>query len=144
MNIINEHTYIPVFIFSSILLFLPFFAIVDTHIENSITSVNGTFEQECYYGGKYISNSSDPWPWIRVDGEKYIAREVDIDRWGDVGASLIGRFEPGDQVSMDLFPYKTYNFWNDTPGWWMIMYCLPVGMVNFVFFHFRFRGGKAK
>lgn len=118
-----------------VLLTIPIglFKIVDDHIESSVTHVNGTFEKECSYYSGFISNSSDPWPWIQVDGKQYIARKVDFDRFGDVGDSLIGRFEKGDPVDMDLFPYRPYNTWNDTPTFWIILFMPWLVMFALIF-----------
>lgn len=137
--------YFSLFILLSILIFTPFFAVIDFHIEGTVTFVNGTFEDECnYWGGGHLQNSSNPLNWIQIDGERYIAREVDFDRFGDVGNSLIGKFQPGDNVQMRLFPYKTYNFWNDSPAMWATLYCLPMGIALWSIIIFRIRGGLTK
>jgi len=137
--------YISFLIILMTLVFTPIFALVDNHIENSIEYVNGTFEEECnYWAGGGLQNSSNPLSWIKVDGNKYIAREVDLERFGDTGKSLIGDFQPGDHIEMELFPYKTYNFWHDSPGMWMIVFIFPAGIASWAFGYlsFRKRGGK--
>lgn len=119
--------------------FVPFFAVVDYYIEGSVVHVNGTVTDQWYPYSGMISNSSDPISWIEVDGKRYVAREVDFDRFGDTGASLEGEYKKGDHLEMNLFPYRPYSTWNDTPAFWALLIMVPLFIEQFILMKFKFR-----
>ena len=122
-----------IFVLAFVLSIVPGFALADYWVESSVVHVEGTFEKECnYYTGGVISNGSEPMNWIQVDGEKYIAREVDFDRFGDTGDSLIGRFDKGDQVDMDLFPYEPYNLVWDGHLIFVLVLIFPLLTITYI------------
>lgn len=116
------------------LAFAPLFAIVDHHIESSVVRVDGILTDQEFYGSPgLISNGSDPISWVEVDGKRYVASEVDFNRFGDRGDSLQGRYKVGDHIEMDLFPYRPYSTWNDIPAFWMLLFMPAMAAGSFVF-----------
>lgn len=114
------------------ILSLPFLFIEgeDRWVEGSITHVNGTVTDRSFivHTGS-LSNGSDPLDRIEVDGEWYMAYEVDLDRWGDRGKSIARDYKVGDHIEMDLFPKSP--FWIFRDGMIGMMF-LPLFMISFM------------
>ena len=119
---------------------VPPFAIIDNYVEGSVEHVNGTVTDFNYYGGTGgLQNDSDPISWIEVDGKKYVARDVKLEGFGDVGHSLRGDYKIGDPIERDLFPYRPYAFFNDTPGFMMLFVIFPMMLTLLMWTRWRLR-----